>query len=228
MKYAAVIFDLYGTLIDNLPHSENKAELCRIASILDIPEEEFLQWWLETLSQKRFSGVYSNLEDTFKALTSEFGYKITEARIKEATQLRHEYIKKAVVPRPGTIETLGELAARGYRTGLITDCSPETVTVWESSKLAPHFNATLFSCVERMTKPDPRIYRLAAERLGVAPEKCLYIGDGSSNELTGARQAGMTPVLIRAIHENSNDLYFPRENWDGPSITSLAEVFDYL
>ena len=51
---------------------------------------------------------------------------------------------------------------------------------------------------------------------------------GGSDELTGARQAGMTPVLIRAIHENSNDLYFPRENWDGPSITSLAEVFDYL
>jgi putative hydrolase of the HAD superfamily len=228
MKYTAVIFDLYGTLIDNMSHSENTGELSRIASILNIPEEQFMQWWLDTSSQKRFSGAYSDLEATFKALASELGCKVTDAHIKEAVRLRHIYIKSSIVPRPGTLETLRELAARGYRTGLITDCSPETAIVWPYTEMAPYFNATLFSCVERMTKPDTRIYRLAAERLAVTPEKCLYVGDGSSNELTGARQAGMTPVLIRAIHENSNDLYFPREEWDGPSITSLTEVIDFL
>jgi putative hydrolase of the HAD superfamily len=79
-----------------------------------------------------------------------------------------------------------------------------------------------------MTKPDLRIYRTAAKRLRVAPESCLYIGDGGSNELTGARQAGMHPVLIRDPVENSREVYFKREEWDGMTISSLQEILALL
>jgi len=53
----------------------------------------------------------------------------------------------------------------------------------------------------RCEKPDPRIYHLALERLKVKPQDCLYVGDGSSHELTGARKVGMHPVQIHVPDE---------------------------
>ena len=76
-----------------------------------------------------------------------------------------------------------------------------------------------------MMKPDPRIYRLACERLGVQPSGCLYIGDGSSGELTGASTVGMDAVLIRAPDDTENG---DREDWQGARISSVNEVFDLI
>jgi putative hydrolase of the HAD superfamily len=79
-----------------------------------------------------------------------------------------------------------------------------------------------------MKKPDPRIYDLVCRQLGVEPDRCLYVGDGSSRELTGAREVGMTPILISV----PTDQYFvEREDaseWTGPVVESLSEVLDFV
>jgi putative hydrolase of the HAD superfamily len=84
---------------------------------------------------------------------------------------------------------------------------------------------TVFSCEVGMKKPDPRIYNIATEQIGVPPEDCLYIGDGSSQELTGAREVGMYPVLISDPGETADAHFIEREDdWDGPRIFYLQEV----
>ncbi len=47
-----------------------------------------------------------------------------------------------------------------------------------------------------MAKPDPRMYRHVIDGLGVDPTRCLYVGDGGSNEHWGAAQHGMGTVWI--------------------------------
>lgn len=224
VKYRAVIFDLFGTLIDNLTHSENKSMLSEMASILDLPPEEFMVLWLDTSGQDRFTGVYTDLTHTLKALSLHLNREVTDTQVESAVRLRNDYVKRAIVPRTGTTAILGQLKSAGYWLGIITDCSAETVATWDSTTLAPFFDTAVFSCSEGMTKPDARIYQIAAERLEVTPESCLYIGDGDSDELTGARQAGMHPVLIRDRRENSNEVCFRREEWDGMTISSLQEI----
>jgi len=65
--------------------------------------------------------------------------------------------------------------------------------------------------------------------LGVEPQDCLYIGDGSSRELTGALQVGMHPVIIRVPDESTDTHFVEREeNWEGPEISSLQEVLGLL
>ena len=76
-----------------------------------------------------------------------------------------------------------------------------------------------------MKKPDPRVYALACNRLEVQPGECLFIGDGGSRELTGATNAGMGAVLIRAPDDSENG---DREDWRGRRISSVQEVFDLL
>jgi len=80
-----------------------------------------------------------------------------------------------------------------------------------------------------MKKPDPRIYKMATDRMGIKPEDCLYVGDGSSHELTGARAVGMQAVLIRHTDETVDEVVMEREDdWDGPRITRLREVLNLV
>jgi len=74
-------------------------------------------------------------------------------------------------------------------------------------------------------KPDARIYRLACEQLEVKPQECLYVGDGSSHELTGASRVGMHAVLIRVPYEDTYDAHrIDTEEWNGSTISALREV----
>jgi len=63
--------------------------------------------------------------------------------------------------------------------------------------LASRIAATGFSCLLGVRKPHPGIYLHVTRRLGVAPEQCLYVGDGDSRELSGAAALGMTALRIR-------------------------------
>jgi putative hydrolase of the HAD superfamily len=58
------------------------------------------------------------------------------------------------------------------------------------------FAVLVVSGVEGVEKPDPRIFRLAAERAGVAPERCVYVGDDPALDVAPAASVGMRPVLI--------------------------------
>ncbi len=90
---------------------------------------------------------------------------------------------------------------------------------------------TVFSCEVGLKKPDPRIYQLVAKQLAVKPESCLYIGDGSSNELSGATAVGMHPVLILDPREDSSSMHridAETDRWNGPVISSLKEVLELV
>ena len=129
-----------------------------------------------------------------------------------------------MVPRPDAAETLSRLKSEGYKIGLISDCSAEVPAIWPDTVLAPLFDVTVFSCEVGIKKPDSRIYRLTTTRLGVEPETCLYVGDGSSRELTGAAQVGMHPVLLNLSEDNPDAHQIDREEWNGPMISSLSKV----
>ena len=76
-----------------------------------------------------------------------------------------------------------------------------------------------------MRKPDPEIYLLACEMLGVEPADCVYVGDGAYGELTGAAAVGMTPYLLRDPDlDHEEMLVTDRDDWTGPSIAHLSDV----
>lgn len=93
---------------------------------------------------------------------------------------------------------------------------------------APLFDAAVFSCRVGVKKPERRICEIACERLQVKPEECLYVGDGGSEELTGAAAMGMTSILIKAQDvEGALGHRSEAKIWKGPAITSLGEILEY-
>lgn len=117
-----------------------------------------------------------------------------------------------------------DLRADGYPLALISMCAPDAPAMWRASPLDGSVDVEVFSCDVALRKPDPEIYLLATERLGVVPERCLYVGDGSYRELSGAAAVGMHPVLIRDPQEEAEMLRPEVEEWAGASIASLLEI----
>ena len=97
--------------------------------------------------------------------------------------------------------------------------------MWSSTPFASLVGTAVLSYDVRLAKPDPRIYEMAVEGLGVAAEECLYVGDGTSNELSGASKEGMTAVLIRAPYDQADGA---RESWYGARISDVREVLGML
>jgi len=228
MKYQAVIFDLFGTLIENFVRTEYENVLAEMASILNTPFRDFQRIWLDSFPE-RVTGVHATQKESIEYICHKLNVSVTEAQVDHAFRVRLDYTKRSMIPRRDALETLSYLKTKGYKLGLISDCSGEIPIVWESTPLAPFFQVTVFSCVAGIKKPDPRIYHLATDELKVRPQDCLYVGDGSSQELTGAKKVGMHPVLIRDPDESVDAHYIDREeDWAGPRIASLKEVLSLL
>ena len=224
MKYLAVIFDLFGTLVDNFSSREYEDALIQMASVLSLPPDEFSRVWFGSARALQASTLHS-LEDKIKHICSEMGTQSEKGKIRHAVKIRLDYIRYVMKPRPDAVEVLSWLREKGYKNGLISDCSQEIPVVWPETPLACLIDATVFSCLVGFRKPDRRMYELASERLDVPLDKCLYIGDGGSQELSGAIKVGMHPVLIRLDAGSTEKHLTSREEWNGLAIHSLRELF---
>lgn len=228
MKYKAIIFDLFGTLVDNFTSSEYESVLAEMARIVRVPPAEFQRIWRESF-QKRNTGIHPTPQYSIKYICKRLKIEVTNSEVEEAAAVRLDYTLRSLSPRPDAIATIETLNSLGYKTGLISDCTGDIPMVWDRTPFVSLFNVTVFSCEAGIKKPEPRIFHMAVERLEVQPEDCLYIGDGGSGELTGALKTGMTPVLIRDPGESYDMIFMEREDdWEGPRIYHLREVLNLV
>jgi putative hydrolase of the HAD superfamily len=228
MKYKAVVFDLFGTLVDNFTSSDYERMLVKISTILKAPQADFGRLWKLSFND-RVTGVHTNQRESFIQICRELKIKVSAQQIESAFLARMEFARRTTIPRKGAVEVLTALRKDGYKIGLISDCTGEIPVVWDETPFANLFDVKIFSCVVKIKKPDPRIYRMATDQLRVKPEECLYVGDGSSNELTGALKMGMHPVCIRDPKDLDEERFMEREDdWTGGKISYLKEVLDIV
>ncbi len=225
MRWAAVIFDLFGTLVPNLARPEHEAVLGEMARILGAPPGPFIRGWMAT-GPLRMVGQIRSPEDNAAAVCRDLGLTPSPQSLAGAGRIRRSYTERSLQPRPDAAETLQGIGATGRRIGLLTDCSSEVPARWTAFPLAPMIDAAVFSCVEGACKPAPRLYELACNRLGVASDTCVYVGDGGSRELTGAAAVGMRPVLLVETDPHAHQL--ETEAWTGERVAALPEVLALL
>lgn len=228
-KYNAVIFDFFGTLVPIYKVNAHNELLSEMAALLDIPSNFFIDRWLNTFKE-RVTGKYPDVYSNIKKICIEFGVFPTNEQYDLAIEMRHKFTKNHIRPKRAVIRTLSRIKESGFGLGLITDCSSELPSIWKETEFAPYFDVTMFSCMEGTKKPDPTIYKKACTLLNVSPGECLYIGDGGSNELTGAKNVGMMPVLIFDKDEQGDaDAHrVDGEEWGGAVIYSFNEVMELL
>lgn len=191
----AVIFDFFGTLTDPSAESGRRATFEATATALGVPPDAFYSAMSETFDE-RATGRFGDTRATLQAMALRCGVSPTEATLDRAVTAQLAGAAEVRRPRPGVLDVLAALRTRGFRLGLLSDCSSELAESWPTTPYAPFLDAAVFSWQEGYRKPDRRLYATAAARLGVPPESCWYVGDGGSREHGGAAAAGMRPILV--------------------------------
>jgi putative hydrolase of the HAD superfamily len=217
MPVRAVVFDLFGTLVDDRPPADYAEFLAESARLLGADPQRFAALW-SAHDMERFTGP---IDACFEAISVELGLS-DRARLEDVLAYRVERMRALLAPRPDAEETLLRLRERGFKLGMISNASSEVSGLWADMNLGRLFDAALFSADEQLMKPDRRLFERMAERLGVATDECLFVGDGAYRELQGAAAAGMTPVLIRAPYDEWE--HEGTIGWEGPRVSSLSEV----
>jgi putative hydrolase of the HAD superfamily len=227
VAYAAVVFDLFGTLVPNYDWVVYDDLERRIAARLGMSQAELHTRWSQTFVA-RSTGGYSTLADNFAAVCGISPPALYPAAVYEAEQWRIAVAKTLLVPLPEDVQLLTRLRAAGLRVGIVSNCSPEVPTLWRQSALASPVDAAIFSNEVGLMKPDPAIYRAVCAALGVEPQRCLYVGDGEHQELTGAADVGMTAILLRRA-ERDVQLHDPEADaWPGVVITEIPQLWSLL
>ena len=226
MRYDAVIFDLWGTLVPGLQGDDYMKSVHATADALGAEPSAFSELWAGPEVQKlRDSGRFASKREALQWTCERLGLSASDVQLQRAADIRYEYTKLGLIPRDDAIDTLTQLKHRGLKLGMMSACSADTATIWPMLPLARLFDVALLSCEAGLTKPDPRFYAMAFEQLGIEAGRCLYVGDGAGDELGGAQRAGAHPVLINAPGEDHPELASP---FDGPRISQLGEVVQIM
>lgn len=185
----AVFFDLYETLITEWNGNQKKAVYS--TEELGLNPKIFKAEW-DSRRELRMNGTFPDHASVLRDILNSHGMSIDPDLIEKVHQKR---VWAKTVPfqemHPEVIELLGTLKEKGMKLGLVSNCAPEEVSSWSSTTLADYFDEFVFSYEVKVAKPSPEIYHISCKKLGVTPKEAIFVGDGGSNELVGAAEAGL-------------------------------------
>jgi putative hydrolase of the HAD superfamily len=231
VRFDAVVFDLFGTLVPEFSRKDFFEAVRAAAHRLGCDPESFEREWSRTAVLRQTGAYPGGVEENVRAVVVSLGgVEPTQDAVAEALAPRDALYDRWFHPRDGALETLREVKVLGYPVALVSMCAPDTPERWRASAMAPFVDVTIFSSETGLRKPNAAIYLAACEGLGVAPDRCLYCGDGAYGELSGAVAVGMTAYLIRPPDLDVADALTPEpeEDWRGPSISDLRELHGFL
>ena len=188
--FRAVIFDLGGVVFpspfeafDAYDHA-NALEPGTVRALIRVSSEEGA-WAALERGELHFDDFALALE----AEAVSHGFEL------DATQLMRG-VASGLGPRPQMLTAIERIRAAGLRTAALTNnwATPDGHGS-PSGRAQPAFDVVVESAVEGLRKPDPRIYELTLERLGVDAREAVFLDDLGIN-LKPARALGMTTIKV--------------------------------
>jgi putative hydrolase of the HAD superfamily len=210
-----VLFDLFETLITESGITPTRAS--SLATTLGLENVAYRREWKArrpsvVRGQMSFAEALTEISQTLRGSADQAAIQsVCDQRVRE----------KAVVYTQIDAEVatlVMSLARRPVGLAVVSNGFAEDVLGWSNCSLANEFSCTVFSCVERVAKPDPEIYQRAIRRLGADPATTVYVGDGGDDELAGAERAGLRAYRAAWFVRNSPQ----KARW--PELTRPTDV----
>lgn len=196
MNIKAVIFDMDGVITDT--------ELllakywCQAAREFGFPMEYRHALNLRSCSEK-YASPY--LKETFG---DAFDYRTVRARRKEL--MNADIQKNGIAKKKGIDEILDYLDTTDLIKAVATATDTERAKQYlDLIGLYDRFDAVCCGSMVKNGKPDPDLYLLAADKIGIKPENCIAVED-SPNGIKSAYGAGMIPVMIPDLTQPDEEL----------------------
>ena len=221
----AVIFDMFETLVTLFTGRTYFSE--HIAADLGQPIEAFRKCWHET-EKDRTLGKYS-MEEGLALTLKNLGAWSPE-NVQLVCRKRREALGDTFNDIPAeSLRLLKSLHEKGLKVGLITNTFSDECDMILASPLYPLFDAAMISYEQGLSKPDPEIYRRAMQALNVAPEECLYVGDGGSHELQAARTLGMQAIQCTWFRDLAYEPHIPSPIFeDFPHAATRQDIIKFI
>jgi putative hydrolase of the HAD superfamily len=150
----------------------------------DIPERE-RAWWR------------ARVRETFRAADGTAHFDEFDRFF--TTLFEHYADPRAWRLAPGAHEGLAALAARRLPLGVLSNFDHRLPGLLEGLGVAEAFACVVLPAEARAAKPDPAIFAFALERMGVSPDRALYVGDHAEEDLAGARGAGLSALDVASL-----------------------------
>lgn len=204
----AIIFDLYGTLID-ISTDEHDPHVYEILSrylgyhSVSVAPDELKKAYFDGIQQHLHESkevhpevdvykIFFNIMNRYGKKRSSKGNVMDIAALFRSLTIRHFHVFE------GIYDVLVALSGQ-HNTAIISDAQwiyaePEIANLG----LDQFFGVRILSSRFGFKKPDPRLFRAATEKLGVSPEDCIYVGENPCKDLGGAKRVGMKFILFRS------------------------------
>ena len=205
----AVIFDLDGVLVttDEL-HFEAWKALAEELGITGFTKDDNAR----QRGVSRMASFEVVLEKTEKNFSDEEKLVLADKKNTRYVELLDSLSSSDALD--GVNEFIAYLKDNGIRTA-IGSASKNTPIILDKTDLADKFDAISCGLDTTKSKPDPEVFLIAADKLGVAPEQCVVIEDSDAG-IEAAKAGGMYAVAIGEAEHNAkadisvssvNDLY---------------------
>ncbi|MGC4232020.1 MAG: HAD family phosphatase [Niabella sp.] len=209
MQYKAFLFDLNGTMIDDMDY--------HIKAWHRILNELGATISLERTREECYGKNYELLERIFPGrFSNEEKYIMS---IEKEKQYQHEFR-----PNLKLIDGLDEFLKKSYEKGIKMAIGSAAIMfnidfVLDGLKIRHYFDVLVSADDVQHSKPDPETYLKCAELLNIAPGECLIFEDAPKG-VESALRAGMDSVVLATMHS--------KEEFDQPNIVSFAKDYNSL
>jgi HAD superfamily hydrolase (TIGR01549 family) len=193
MTIEAVLFDLYGTLLTARSRPFSRG----LPAALGVSRTA----WISLLR----NGLLTRAFEDHAAFAAFVAGAVAPDRAGAAAECQAIVDAECagVTLVPGAASLLAFLKRRGVKLGLVSNLASPFKTPVASLGLADTFDAVAYSCDEGVAKPDPVIYQRALARLGVAPDRALFVGDNLPNDVTAPAALGLCTAGVGVAGRNA-------------------------
>ena len=219
-----VFFDLFFTLADLEYQRINEFTLLNISRS---------QWENSaenpTAYSFRATGKVKTEKEMLESMVAGLPFAVTDIQLEKLVEIRCDRMKKALTEiHPDILLTLEKLKAADIKLCLVSNADIIDKKYWDISPLKQYFDCAIFSCDVGIVKPDKAIYSLAMEKLGSVAIESIFVGDGGSNELAGAKAVGMTTVLTEFLSVKDSATREKILQWADFTVTDFKEIYDIV
>lgn len=212
---AALVFDMDGTLIDNMPIH--------------------IQVWTQYLTELGAQAAPGAFHDQTAGKTNPeilrmfLGDDLPEERLaaysREKEQRYRRLYRSALAPLPGLLPFLERARAAGLALALATSAGRENIDfTLQLLGISGVFSVIVGAEQVQRGKPDPQAFLLAAAGLGLAPERCLAFED-SLKGIAAAHAAGMPVIALLTGMSAERALALPGVRAAYPDYTAMNGIY---
>lgn len=237
-RIRAILFDIGGTLLDSdepesLAYLRDGVKLAhqRLCELLDPPplaryRRAYLWWLARAFTKAWLARTEMNTSLEIWRFHKRFGIDLDDARLDEISCLLYRPMIALAHANPGTTDALAALRDRGLLLGVISNtiAPPQGLDEHLATEgLIEYLPVRIYSCQVGVPKPNPKIFRVALQRMGAPASQTLYVGDKPRIDVRGAASVGM-PTALRTA-PGATRRRGPAADLD---IRQIADLLEYL